>query len=224
MRQVVKILMIEHVTHDVKRFVLEKPKGFSYIPGQATLISINKTGWMRKLREFTFTSLNEDLVLEFTIKKYPEHKGVTDQLHKLEPGSELIIREPFGTIRYDGPGVFIAGGAGITPFIAILRRLKKDDRMTGNTLIFSNKTYDDIILENELRTLFRENSGNLIFTLTRESRVGYENRRIDREFIKEKVKDFKQNFYVCGPDPFVEEIKNVLKQLGAKTRSIVIEK
>jgi ferredoxin-NADP reductase len=224
MRQVVKILMIEHVTHDVKRFVLEKPKGFSYIPGQATLISINKTGWMRKLREFTFTSLNEDLVLEFTIKKYPEHKGVTDQLHKLEPGSELIIREPFGTIRYDGPGVFIAGGAGITPFIAILRRLKKDDRMTGNTLIFSNKTYDDIILENELRTLFRENSGNLIFTLTRESRVGYENRRIDREFIKEKVKDFKQNFYVCGPDPFVEEIKNVLKQLGAKTRSIIIEK
>jgi ferredoxin-NADP reductase len=224
MRQVVKILMTEHVTHDVKRFVLEKPKGLHYIPGQATLISINKAGWMRKLREFTFTSLNEDLVLEFTIKRYPEHKGVTDQLHKLEPGSELVIREPFGTIQYAGPGVFIAGGAGITPLIAILRRLKKDGGIAGNTLIFSNKTYDDIILENELRTLFRENSENLIFTLTRERRAGYESGRINREFIKERVKDFKQNFYVCGPDPFVEAVINFLKQLGAKTRSIVIEK
>lgn len=224
MRKVVKILMMEHVTHDVKRFVLEKPRGFHFIPGQATLMSINKPGWMRKLREFTLTSLNEDSVLEFTIKRYPEHKGVTDQLHQLRPGNDLIIRDPFGTIKYTGSGVFIAGGAGVTPFIAILRRLHQDKQIAGNTLIFSNKTYEDIILENELRVLFRDNPENLVLILSRENRTGYGSGRISEEFLRNKIKDFKRNFYICGPDAFVTDIKRALKQLGAKPHSIIIEK
>jgi ferredoxin-NADP reductase len=223
MRKIVKILMTEFVTHDVKRFVVERPEGYRYIPGQATLISINKLGWARKLREFTFTSLHEDLVLEFTIKRYPKHKGVTDQLHQLEPGDELIVREPFGTIRYKGAGVFIAGGAGITPFIAILRRLKKDGQISGNTLIFSNKTSQDVILEPEFRWMFKDNKENLILTLTRENKVGYEYGRINEEFLKSKIGDFTQNFYVCGPDLFVKDVRKALRNLGAKSSAIVLE-
>jgi predicted ferric reductase len=35
----------------------------------------------------------------------------------------------FGAIEYKGEGVFIAGGAGVTPFIAILRQLQADDKL-----------------------------------------------------------------------------------------------
>jgi hypothetical protein len=48
-------------------------------------------------------------------------------------------------------------------------------------------------------------------------------RRIDESFIKEKVKNFNQNFYVCGPDKFVAEINATLKILGAKPDSVVFE-
>jgi hypothetical protein len=217
----VKILMTQFVTHNVKRFVVEKPRDYSFVPGQATSVSINKEEWIKEERPFTFTSLNDDEVLEFTIKEYPEHKGVTQKLHSLKPGDQLIIREPWGTINYEGKGVFIAGGAGITPFIAIFRQLTKENKLKGNKLFFSNKTQKDIILEKELRDMFGHK--NLIFTLTREKAAGYEKGRINKEFLKNNIDEFNQQFYVCGPPPFVEDIAKALKQLGANTQSVVIE-
>jgi ferredoxin-NADP reductase len=146
----VKILDILMITHNVKRFRVEKPQGYSFIPGQATEVSVNIPEFREEKRPFTFTCLNSADFLEFTIKIYPEHKGVTNELGKLNPGSELIIRDVWGAISYKGEGVFIAGGAGITPFLSILRDLHQKNKVTGNMLIFANKTRGDIILENEL--------------------------------------------------------------------------
>ena len=218
--------MTEFVTHDVKRFILVKPKGYKFVPGQATDVAINKSDWEDKTHPFTFTSLNEDENLEFIIKgypvkKYPEHKGMTELLHKLVPGDELLIDEPWGTINYKGPGVFIAGGAGITPFIAILRMLKKDGKIERNKLIFSNKTAKDVILEEEFRGVFEPK--DLILTLTREKVAGYESGRVDQDFLKKYIKDFSQNFYTCGPKVMVEDLKATLSDLGAESDSIVFE-
>src|ERR1700722_19582884 len=116
MEYIVRIIGIREVTHDVKSFRFEKPAGYQFIPGQATDVSINKPAWKEEKRPFTFTCLNEDPYLEFTIKRYSDHHGVTDQLHQLGPGDELIIRDVWGAIAYNVPGYFFAGGAGITPF------------------------------------------------------------------------------------------------------------
>ena len=220
MEHSVEILMTEFVTHDVKRFILEKPQGFEFVPGQATEVAIDKDNWREEKRPFTFTSLNSDSVLEFTIKTYPEHEGVTEQLHKLEPGEHLIIEEPFGTINYQGAGVFLAGGAGVTPFIAILRQRRKEGEAKENKMIFSNKKAKDVILEKEFREILGD---NLTLTLTKEDREGYEARRIDQDYLKEKIDDFSQNFYVCGPPGFIEDITNSLKQLGADPDEITLE-
>jgi ferredoxin-NADP reductase len=104
MKNVVKILEIKQVTHDVKCFRLEKPAGYVFLPGHATDVSINKPGMEEETRPFTFTSLNQETYLEFTIKRYEDHHGVTDKLHQLHPGDELIIRESWGAIEYKGPG------------------------------------------------------------------------------------------------------------------------
>ena len=115
-KYIVKILNIEEVTHDVKRFKIVKPEGYSFIPGQATEVSINVPSLRNVRRPFTFTSLNSAGYLELTIKIYSDHNGITNELGKLKPGSELIIRDVWGDIAFKGKGVFIAGGAGITPF------------------------------------------------------------------------------------------------------------
>jgi len=218
----VKILMTEPVTWNVKRFIVEKPANYKFIPGQATEVSINDEKWRGKKNPFTFTSLNSDLVLEFIIKRYPEHKGVTDELHRLNSGDELIIRDVWGTINFKGKGIFIAGGAGITPFIAILRQLKKEEKINGNKLIFSNKTQRDIILEKEFKEMFP--SEDLILTLTEEKKQGYENEKISVDFLKKHIKNFSQNFYICGPKEFVKDIRNILSELGAEVNSVVFER
>jgi len=114
-KHIVKILSVGQVTHDVKSFKLEKPSGYSFIPGQATELTINKEGWLDKRNPFTFTSLNEWDHLEFTIKIYKERNGVTNQLSLLKPGDELILHDVWGAIQYKGEGSFIAGGAGVLP-------------------------------------------------------------------------------------------------------------
>ena len=217
---IVKILDSYFVTHDVKQFIVEKPKGYTFKSGQATDVSVNLPEWKNKLRPFTFTSLNEWNNLEFTIKIYPERKGVTDVLGSTNSGSELILHDVFGAIRYKGAGVFIAGGAGITPFISIIRSLYKDDKLEGNILIYSNKTSADVILRDELYKMLRERFVNIF---TRENVIGFLPRRIDREFLVQSVSDFGQHFYVCGPAEFVKDISKLLLDLGATADSLILE-
>lgn len=214
----VKILQIEDVTHDVKRLVLEKPKGIKLEAGSAAELSINKPGWKEQIRPFTFSSAPEDKVLELTIKIYPEKKGVTNEMSNLKVGDEIILYETFPSYQYKGPGVFIAGGAGITPFLSILRHLHNTGKIDGNILIYSNKTHEDIINEHELVSILKD---KCIFTLTREKRGGYENRRIDEKFLKEKIKNFNQPFYICGSPEFKDSIRMIISKHTKNISEIV---
>ena len=217
----VTLLMTEFVTHDVKHFIFTKPDGFSFQPGQGIELMIDQPGWKDQGRPFTPTSLPEDKVLEFTIKSYPDHNGVTQQLHSLAPGAELFMSDPFGTIGYQGPGTFIAGGAGITPFIAILRNIARQGNLASHALLFSNKTPADIICEKELRHYLGE---RCILSCTHESGPGYENRRFDKDFLQQVIDDFSQHFYVCGPPGFTKGVNAALEELGAHPDALVFER
>ena len=218
---IVKILESGFINHDVKRFVVEKPEGFSFIPGQATDVSINLPEWKDQLRPFSFTSLNESPYLEFIIKIYDDHNGVTHQLGKTNSGAELILHDVFGTIQYKEPGVFIAGGAGITPFIAIFRALHKLKKLIpGNELIFSNKTEADIILGEELTEML---GPAYINVFTRQGVIGFRERRIDRNYLIDNIHDFSRHFYICGPAIFVKQIVELLVDLGASADTLIFE-
>jgi len=221
MEHIVKILEIKNITHNVKCFRFEKPEGYTFTPGHATDVSINRPGWEKELRPFTFTCLADKPYLEFTIKRYPAHDSVTNHLHGLKPGHELIIRDVWGAIEYNGPGYFIAGGAGITPFIAILRQLHRDNKLKGNTLIFANKTSADIIYEAELTAMLGHNFINI---LSDENNGKYLHGRINKDFLKREITDFNAHFYVCGPDKMISDINDTLIKLGAKPESLVFEK
>jgi ferredoxin-NADP reductase len=219
MDSVVEILDIFPVTHNVRCIRFQKPEGFNFVPGQATEVSINKPGWENEKRPFTFTCLADKPYLEFTIKIYSDHNGVTNEIGKLNKGDSLLIGDAWGAIEYKGPGYFIAGGAGITPFIAILRMLKTESKVDGNTLFFSNKTSADIIYKEELTEILGKE--NAVFVVTDE---GAGNNYINEDFLEKNVKDFSKNFYICGPDPMVKQITDTLVKKGASPDLVVFEK
>jgi ferredoxin-NADP reductase len=219
MDYVVKILEIKEVTHDVKYFRVTKPAGYQFTPGQATDLSISLPAWKEEKRPFTFTSLASQPYLEFTIKRYADHHGVTNELHQLPIGAELIISDPWGAISYQGPGYFIAGGAGITPFMAILRQLYQEGGVKDNILFFSNKASEDIIYREELTRMLGKQAR---FVLTRKS-TGPPT-HINAAFLEKEVADFGRHFYVCGPDKMVQEISAILENKGAAAGYVVFEK
>jgi hypothetical protein len=218
---VVKVLEAQFITHDVKRFVVEKPAGYTFVPGQATDVAINLPDWKDKAHPFTFTGLNKWDTLEFMIKIYTETNGVTHQLGRTNAGAGLILSEPFGAIHYKGRGVFLAGGAGVTPFVAIFRDLYAKKQLHGNMLICSDKTSKDVIIAPELQMMLKEDYINVY---TRENVIGYMDRRIDRDFLVDHITDFSQYFYLCGPEKFVTDLQAILMDLGANLESLVIEK
>ncbi len=210
----VKILEMENITHDVKKFVVEKPKGFTFLPGQHTHFFL--PGFEKK-KQFTMTSLPEDNFLEFIIKIYKERNGFTKKLGEFNVGDEITIEDAGGKLTYHGKGLFIAAGTGITPFIAIFRKLRKEKKVEGNKLIYSNKTFDDIILDDELRSLFGENQA---LFLTRERKEGFHYGRIDEGFLKDKINGFGW-FYICGPKEFTLAIRQILSNFGIKHEQVV---
>lgn len=220
MEQAVKIISTEHLTHDVLRIVVEKPKDLTFEPGQATDVSINKAGWKEELRPFTFTSLPAEDYLEFTIKTYPSHNGVTQELLSVAPGDELMLHDVYGAITYQGEGIFLAGGAGVTPFIAIFKELEENNRIGQNKLIFANKTQADIIHESKFNALLGDNFVNV---LSEEERDGFEHGYITAELIKKHIDQNTNYFYLCGPEPMMEAIEKHLSSLGVAEGAIVKE-
>lgn len=220
MEKTVKIKEVKPVTHDVKQFIVEKPDGYKFTPGHATEVSINTEKWKNEKRPFTFTSLNEDDYLEFTIKIYPDHDGVTEQLGKLKSGDELIVRDTWGAIEYKGPGYIIAGGAGITPYIAMLRELKKKNKLDGIKLFYSNKSDKDIILKEELDTMLGKNA---TYVITDQKDTNFINAYINEDFLKKHIENFDEKFYVCGPPKMTEEIGDILEKLGADPDAVTLD-
>ncbi len=220
MNHVTTLLMKEFVTHDVLRFILSRPEGFTFEPGQGVDLAIDADGWRDQPRAFTPTSSNVAEVLEFTIKIYPEHAGMTQALAALQPGAALTISDPWGSIGYRGRGVFIAGGAGITPFLAIMRHLRDEGQLAGHGLIFANKTIADVICEQELRAAFGDQAH---FLVDHGASTGFEAGRVDEDLLKRHIEDWDQRFYVCGPPPFNDAVMQTLQKLGAQPEALVFE-
>ena len=219
MAEHLKIIAIEKETHDVLHITTEKPENIKYHAGQAADISINKPKWENELRAFTFTSLPTDKQLEFTIKTYPQHNGVTNQLLTLKTGDTLLLHGVFGTIAYKGEGLFIAGGAGITPFIAIFEQLERDGKVGNNKLLFANKTHADIIQEKKFKALLGKCFINI---LSEEKLEGFEYGYITEELLKRHL-DGAGYIYLCGPEPMMNAVEKQIINLGIKKEQVVKE-
>lgn len=220
-KHIVQIKSIDKVNHDVLKIVTGRPDEYNFTPGQATDLSLNREGWQEEKRPFTFTSLPDDETLEFYIKTYPDHEGVTNELLKLKKGDELILHSVFGAITYKKEGVFIAGGAGVTPFIAILRDLHSKNEMGENKLIFANKTKKDIFLKKEFAEMLGDNFVNI---LSEEETDEYAHGFVTKDFLQSHIdKNMHKNIYLCGPPPMLDKMEEILAEMHIGKNAIVKE-
>lgn len=218
----IKILAVTQDSHETYKFSVERPEGYDFTPGQATEVALDQEGERENTSPFTFTSLPSDPRLEFTIKTYPDRDGETEKMRSLQVGDHLLIGDPWGAIEYKGSGLFIAGGAGITPFLSIFRDLHQKGELQKNHLLYSNTYQRDIIAAAELKTRFGD---NVHFYLTGDEKVeGYQQGRIDSSVLRGSVDRIKPDYcYVCGTPDMVEDVISALKELGIDDSKIVCE-
>jgi ferredoxin-NADP reductase len=207
------------VTPDTHKLTFNRPNGFTFESGQATELTLPIDGIKSESRPFTMTSRPNDAHLEFVIKSYDDHDGVTKHIPELGMTDQVKAAEPFGAITDHGPGVFIAGGAGITPFISILRKQQQEGE-SGAQLVFANKTPEDIILREMWQSM-----PNVDETFVVSDANGSDLRQgmVDKALLKELVTEMDQPFYLCGPGPMVDSVRDDLKEMGVTEDRIITE-
>jgi len=138
---------------------------------------------------------------------------------EVREGDELEVRGPVGGyFVWDGqepePVLLVAGGSGVVPLMAMARHRERIGCETPMRLVYSSRTWDDVIYRDELATL----GVDVVHTLTREQPPGWTGyaRRLDAELLAEAAwpASERPRVYVCGSTHFVDAAADGLLALG----------
>jgi ferredoxin-NADP reductase len=153
--------------------------------------------------------------LELTIERLVDGE-VSPFFHDVAAvGDDIELRGPIGghfvwSTADGGPVVFVGGGSGVVPLMCMIRHRAKRASTVPTLLLFSARTWDDVIFRDELLGLHREKTGfELVIALTRDSarREGDYSRRVDASMMSEVLARFSlapKQVFICGSNPFVE--------------------
>ncbi|KAI0877315.1 hypothetical protein GGS24DRAFT_143257 [Hypoxylon argillaceum] len=206
-------------------FELPTPESVLGLPiGQHVAITAIVDG-QAVTRSYTPVSNNADRgILELIIKSYPNGKLTGGYLANLEVGDEVKFRGPKGAMRYKRGHSkrigMLAGGSGITPMYQLIRAICEDQRDTTEvSLIYANRTEEDILLRSELETFARKYPKNFKLHYMLDSPppewqggVGYVTKEIMAERFPTADPDSK--VMLCGPPGMVNAAKKALVELG----------
>ncbi len=225
-----EIILIKDETYDVKTFRLKLNSPLDFIPGQYAVVSISgNKEFENQSRPFTFASSpTEPGFIELTVKKTGPF---TAALHALPIGSRLKLAGPMGeSLQFDASvrsdAVFIAGGSGITPFMSALRYASAKKLPNHLLLICSNRTEKDIIYRQELDQLGRGGNIQVVHTLSAEQPDGWtgESGRISIQIIQKYAPNLGDKiWYVCGPPPMLNAVKEMLLSAGVSKDKLKYE-
>ncbi|RAH70050.1 uncharacterized protein BO66DRAFT_401732 [Aspergillus aculeatinus CBS 121060] len=217
----------EELAPNVYKFVLQLPSPQDVIGlpiGQHVAIKANVDG-RAVSRSYTPTSNNLDRgVLELVIKCYPDGLLTGRYLANLEIGHEIQLRGPKGAMKYT-QGIckrigMIAGGTGITPMYQLIRAICEDPTdLTEVSLIYANRTEDDILLRRELDQFAQSYPRNLqIWYMldTPPETWAFGRGYVTAETMKERLPASSPDTKVmlCGPPGMVNASKKALVSLG----------
>ena len=142
-------------------------------------------------------------------------------------GMTVEANGPFGHFCFDESKhqnvVLLAAGSGITPMIAMLRYMDDLCLETTVTLLYCVRTSNDIIFHGELEELRARLKNFQYHLLLSQPHAEWPGPRghVSREFMENTLKEIAlQDFFLCGPPPFMEASRALLIGLGVKPERI----
>jgi ferredoxin-NADP reductase len=152
----------------------------------------------------------------------------------LVPGDQIEVRGPIGgyfvwEATMDEPLLLIAGGSGVVPLMSMIRHRAAAGARNPTSLLYSSRSFEDVIYYNELEKLRSVNNGVQVFhTLTRSQPPGWKgySRRIDPDMLGEVAQPLGRSVqvFICGPTLLVEAAANALVKIGVRADQIRTER
>jgi propane monooxygenase reductase subunit len=171
--------------------------------------------------------------LEFMIKAYPD--GRFSSLlagGKIEEGHTLTVTGPYGvfTLRRtsDRPLLFIGGGAGMAPILALLRSLADEGSERPAVFYYGARTPEDLFHLEELREI-EERLPNFRFVPALsdcEQDTGWDGEQgLITDVVTRCEEDLSgMDAYLCGPPPMVDAAIAMLDAQGVPEDRVFYDK
>jgi len=205
-------------TPRVRTLELDVPGWTGHRAGQHLDVRLTAEDGYQSERSYSIGSAPGDGVA-ITIERLEDGEVSPWLVHDARNGDQFEVRGPIGGyFVWDGdepePVLLVAGGSGIVPLMAMARHRAQIGSDTPMRLIYSSRTWEDVIYRDELETLGLD----VVYTLTRAQPPGWTgySRRIDTELLRETAWPASESprVYVCGSTRFVDAAADGLLELG----------
>jgi ferredoxin-NADP reductase len=233
---VATVVDVRAETPRARTLVLDVPQWPGHRAGQHVDVRLVAEDGYQAQRSYSIASPPEERTLALTVERLDDGEVSPYLVDELRRGDGLEIRGPIGgyfvwDVAVGGPLLLVAGGSGIVPLMAMLRRRARADASSRASvpvrLLYSARTPDNAIYHAELEQL-ADPLVNVVFTFTRNAPptwTGYR-RRIDRAML-ESVSwppSAAPHAYVCGPTVLVESVASLLVELGHEPSRVRTER
>jgi ferredoxin-NADP reductase len=205
-------------TPRVRTLELGVPGWARHRAGQHLDVRLTAEDGYQAERSYSIASAPGDGV-EITIERLDDGEVSPYLVDEARDGDRFEVRGPIGGyFVWDGdepePVLLVAGGSGVVPLMAMARHRARIGSETPMRLVYSSRTWEDVIYRDELESLGLD----VVHTLTREQPPGWTgySRRIDTELLREVAWPASESprVYVCGSTRFVDAAADGLLELG----------
>jgi ferredoxin-NADP reductase len=230
--QLAEVVDVVTETPRVKTIAFDVPGWPGHRAGQHVDVRLTAEDGYQAQRSYSIASGPDGTRLELTVERLDDGEVSPYLTDVLQPGDQIELRGPVGGYfvwepSQGGPLLLVGGGSGVVPLMAMIRLRASSGSDAPARLLFSSRTWDDVIYRDELERL---NGGGLeiTHTLTRSQPPGWTGyaRRVDADMLAEVGPGpaERPHVYVCGPTPFVEAVAEALVRLGHEPRAIRTER
>jgi ferredoxin-NADP reductase len=198
--------------------------------GQHVDVRLTADDGYQAQRSYSIASAPRARALELTVERIDDGEVSPYLTDEARAGDQLEVRGPVGGYfvwdpQRGGPVLLVAGGSGVVPLMAMIRQRAADGDDVPTKLLYSARSWDDVIYAAELERLAGAGL-DVVFTLTRSQPDGWTGyaRRVDRGLLAEVVREPFAVAFVCGPTPFVEGVAQALVELGHEPARVKTER
>jgi ferredoxin-NADP reductase len=229
---VAEVADVRAETDRVKTLGLDVPGWTGHRAGQHVDVRLTADDGYQAQRSYSIASAPGGSRVELTVELIDDGEGSPYLTEELQAGDGFELRGPIGGyfVWDSNPGgavLLVGGGSGVVPLMAMVRQRAADGDEVPTRLLYSEKSWDDVIYRDELERTGKSGDGfERVYTLTRRQPPGWKgyDRRVDRELLAEVAPDGLALTFVCGPTPFVEAVAEALVELGNEPSQIKTER
>ena len=232
--QLATVKSLRSETPEVKTLTLSLPEWTAHRPGQHYDVRLTAEDGYSTQRSYSIASEPErEGEIDISVERIVDGEVSSYLLDTVKVGDRFEVRGPIGGYfvwdrSIGGPLLLVAGGSGVVPLMAMLRHRAVAGVKDPARLLYSARTYEQIIYAKELEMLSRNSGLTVAYTLTRSQPPGWKGytRRIDDAMLKEVSGPLGPGAlaYVCGPTALVEAVADGLERVGLPAEHIRTER